>query len=108
MWICALILKTVIIVFYTEGDPKWRLSLVRLDYEMKFENGRLRTAESLTPAKRLSLLKRAVCHGRTRHVYKCAFSDDRAGRMVHACNFEFQAGRLVYSWIGSNKKWRLF
>ena len=44
------------IAFYTEGDPKWRLSLVRLDYEMKIENGRLKTAENLTPAKRYSYL----------------------------------------------------
>lgn len=44
------------IAFYTEGEPKWRLSLVRLDYEIKIENGRLKTAESLTPAKRYSYL----------------------------------------------------
>lgn len=44
------------IAFYTEGDPKWRLSFVRLDYEMKIENGRLKAAESLTPAKRYSYL----------------------------------------------------
>lgn len=44
------------IAFYTEDDPKWRLSLVRLDYEMKIENGRLKTAENLTPAKRYSYL----------------------------------------------------
>src|SRR5699024_2743124 len=42
------------IAFYTEGDPKWRLSFVRLDYEMKFENGKLKTAENMTPAKRYS------------------------------------------------------
>lgn len=45
-----------LIAFYTDGDPKWRLSLVRLDYEMKIENGRLKTAENLTPAKRYSYL----------------------------------------------------
>ena len=45
-----------IIAFYTEGDPKWRVSLVRLDYEMTFENGRLKTAENMTPAKRYSYL----------------------------------------------------
>ena len=45
-----------LIAFYTEGDTKWRLSLVRLDYEMKIENGRLKTAENLTPAKRYSYL----------------------------------------------------
>ena len=44
------------IAFYTEGDPKWRLSFVRLDYEMRIENGRLKAAVSLTPAKRYSYL----------------------------------------------------
>ena len=52
------------IAFYTEGDPKWRLSFVRLDYEMIIENGRLKTSESLTPAKRYSYLvgKGEPCH----------------------------------------------
>ena len=45
-----------LIAFYTEGDPKWRLSFVRLDYEMKFENGKLKAAENITPAKRYSYL----------------------------------------------------
>lgn len=44
------------IAFYTEGEPKWRLSFVRLDYEMKIENGHLKTKENLTPAKRYSYL----------------------------------------------------
>ena len=44
------------IAFYTEGETKWRLSFVRLDYEMKFENGKLKTAENMTPAKRYSYL----------------------------------------------------
>ena len=52
------------IAFYTEGEPKWRLSFVRLDYEIKIENGRLKTAESLTPAKRYSYLvgENEPCH----------------------------------------------
>ncbi len=45
-----------IIAFYTVGDPKWRLSFVRLDYEIKIENGRLKTKENMTPAKRYSYL----------------------------------------------------
>lgn len=45
-----------IVAFYTEGDPKWRLSFVRLDYEIKFENGKLNTTENITPAKRYSYL----------------------------------------------------
>ncbi|MGI6096236.1 MAG: Eco57I restriction-modification methylase domain-containing protein [Lachnospiraceae bacterium] len=50
--------------FYTEGEPKWRLSFVRLDYEMKIENGRLKTTENLTPAKRYSYLvgENEPCH----------------------------------------------
>ena len=44
------------IAFYTEGEPKWRLSLVRLDYEIKIENGRLKTAESLPPANATHIL----------------------------------------------------
>ena len=45
-----------IIAFFTDGDPKWRLSFVRLDYEIKFENGKLSTSENMTPAKRYSYL----------------------------------------------------
>ena len=45
-----------IIAFYTKGDPKWRLSYVRLDYEIKLENGKLNTTENMTPAKRYSYL----------------------------------------------------
>lgn len=52
------------IAFYTECKPKWRLSFVRLDYEMKIENGRLKTTENLTPAKRYSYLvgENEPCH----------------------------------------------
>ena len=45
-----------IVAFYTEGDPKWRISFVRLDYEIKFENGKLSTKEKMTPARRYSYL----------------------------------------------------
>jgi adenine-specific DNA-methyltransferase len=45
-----------IIAFFTAGDTKWRLSFVRLEYELKIENGKLNTKENLTPAKRFSYL----------------------------------------------------
>ena len=45
-----------IVAFYTEGEAKWRLSFVRLDLEMKIEQGKLKTIENLTPAKRYSFL----------------------------------------------------
>ena len=53
-----------LIAFYTEGVGMWRLSFVRLDYEMKIENGKLKTAENMTPARRYSFLvgKDEPCH----------------------------------------------
>jgi adenine-specific DNA-methyltransferase len=47
-----------LIAYYTPNDKekKWRLSFVRLDYDMKIENGRMTTEENLTPAKRYSFL----------------------------------------------------
>lgn len=52
------------IAFYTDGEKKWRLSFVRLDYEMKIEKGSLKTTEKLTPAKRYSYLvgEHEPCH----------------------------------------------
>ncbi|MBE5035275.1 Eco57I restriction-modification methylase domain-containing protein [Gallibacter intestinalis] len=53
-----------IIAFYTPNESKWRLSFVRLDYEIKIENGRLKTQEKITPAKRYSYLvgENEPCH----------------------------------------------
>lgn len=45
-----------LIAFYTPNDNKWRLSFVVLDYEMKIENGKMKTEEKLTPARRYSYL----------------------------------------------------
>lgn len=45
-----------LVAFYTTGDAKWRISFVRLDYEMKIEHGKLKTSENITPAKRYSFL----------------------------------------------------
>ena len=41
-----------LIAFYTISDDKWRLSFVELDYEMKIEDGKLKSEEKITPAKR--------------------------------------------------------
>lgn len=56
--------EAAFIAFYTEGESKWRISFVRLDYEMKFENGKMKTSEDLTPAKRYSYLvgRDEPCH----------------------------------------------
>lgn len=53
-----------LIAFYTPEDEKWRLSFVVLDYEMKIENGKMKTEENITPARRYSYLvgKGEPCH----------------------------------------------
>ena len=53
-----------LIAFYTVSDDKWRLSFVELDYEMKIEDGKLKSEEKITPAKRYSYLvgKGEPCH----------------------------------------------
>lgn len=56
--------EAAFIAFYTEDESKWRISFVRLDYEMKFENGKMKASENLTPAKRYSYLvgRDEPCH----------------------------------------------
>lgn len=55
-----------LIAFYTpnDKDKKWRLSFVVLDYEMTIENGKMKTEEKVTPAKRYSYLvgQNEPCH----------------------------------------------
>ena len=71
-----------IIAFYTEGDPKWRISFVRLDYEIKFENGKMSTAENLTPAKRYSYLvgKDEPCHTAISRFHRFIIDDPNAAQ----------------------------
>lgn len=64
-----------LVAFYTKGDyDKWRLSLVRLDYE--FSKGKL--SERLTPAKRYSYLvgKGEPCHTAQERLYPIFVDDD--------------------------------
>ena len=64
-----------LVAFYTAGDlDKWRLSLVRMDYE--FSKGKL--SEKLTPAKRYSYLvgKGEPCHTAQERLYPIFVEDD--------------------------------
>lgn len=64
-----------LVAFYTNGDlDKWRLSLVRMDYE--FSKGKL--SEKLTPAKRYSYLvgKGEPCHTAQERLYPIFIEDD--------------------------------
>jgi len=71
-----------IIAFYTEGDPKWRISFVRLDYEIKFENGKLNTKDNMTPAKRYSYLvgKDEPCHTAISRFHRFIIDDPNAAQ----------------------------
>lgn len=71
-----------IVAFYTEGDPKWRLSFVRLDYEIKFENGKLNTTENMTPAKRYSYLvgQDEPCHTAISRFHRFIIDDPNAAQ----------------------------
>lgn len=70
------------IAFYTEGDPKWRISFVRLDFEMKFENGKLNTIENMTPAKRYSYLvgQDEPCHTAISRFHRFLTDDPNAAQ----------------------------
>lgn len=64
-----------LVSFYTKNDlAKWRLSLVRLDYE--FSNGKL--SETLTPAKRYSYLvgEGEPCHTAQERLYPIFVEDE--------------------------------
>lgn len=64
-----------LVAFFTKGDvAKWRLSLVRLDYE--FSGGRL--SEKLTPAKRYSYLvgDKEPCHTAQERLFPIFANDD--------------------------------
>lgn len=64
-----------LVAFYTSGDlDKWRLSLVRLDYE--FSKGKL--SEKLTPAKRYSYLvgEGEPCHTAQERLYPIFVADN--------------------------------
>ena len=56
-----------LVAFYTDDEPRWRLSFVRLDYE--FAAGRVKM--SLTPAKRYSYLvgEKEPCHTALEQLY---------------------------------------
>ncbi len=65
-----------LVAFYTEGElDKWRLSLVRMDYE--FSKGKI--SEKLTPAKRYSYLvgDKEPCHTAMERLFPIFASDER-------------------------------
>ncbi len=72
------------VAFYTEEDPKWRISFVRLDYEMRIEKGRLKAIENITPAKRCSYLvgESEPCHTAVERFRRFITDDPNAGGLT--------------------------
>lgn len=66
-----------IIAYHTQEDAKWRLSFVRLDYELQMEKGRMSVVKNPTPAKRYSYLvgKDEPCHTAMSQLYGLFTSD---------------------------------
>lgn len=64
-----------IVAFYTANDPKWRLSLVRLDQEW-IGGGKVKT--TITPAKRFSYLvgEKEPCHTAQEQLYPIFRNED--------------------------------
>ncbi|MCR4719722.1 MAG: Eco57I restriction-modification methylase domain-containing protein [Firmicutes bacterium] len=71
--------EAALVAFYTDDNPKWRLSFVRLDYQMRIEKGSLKAVENLTPAKRYSYLvgKDEPCHTAIDHL-RCFIVDSNS------------------------------
>ena len=69
----------LVIAFFADDEPKWRLSFVRLDYSICFEQGRLKTIESITPAKRYSFMLGAdePCHTAIERLHRFIVSDEK-------------------------------
>ena len=64
-----------IVAFYTENEPKWRLSLVRLDQEW-IGGGKVKT--TITPAKRFSYLvgEKEPCHTAQKQLFPIFRNED--------------------------------
>ena len=69
----------LVIAFYADDEPKWRLSFVRLDYSICIEQGRVKTTESLTPAKRYSFMlgEDEPCHTALERLHRFIVSNEK-------------------------------
>jgi len=48
--------EAALVAFIAPDNKEWRLSLVKLEHSLEVENGKLKTTEEITPAKRWSFL----------------------------------------------------
>ena len=65
------------VAFYAEGDPKWRLSFIKLDSELAFGNV-AKVVDKITPAKRCSYLvgQGEPCHTALERLYPIFMNED--------------------------------
>lgn len=90
-----------IVAFYNEGEPRWRLSLVRLDYE--FADGRAKM--SITPAKRYSYLvgKGEPCHTAMEQLFPI-FRDEQYNPSLDKIEEAFSIETVTKEFFGKYKE----
>lgn len=90
-----------IVAFFTENDPRWRLSFIRLDYE--FAAGRAKM--NLTPAKRYSYLvgEKEPCHTAMKQLYPI-FRDDSFNPTLDRIEEAFSVERVTQEFFDQYKE----
>lgn len=90
-----------IVAFYTDSDPMWRLSFIRLDYE--FVAGRVKT--NLTPAKRYSYLvgEKEPCHTAMEQLYPI-FRDENYNPTFDKIEEAFSVERVTKEFFDKYKE----
>lgn len=90
-----------IVAFYTDNEPRWRLSYIRLDYE--FAAGRAKM--SLTPAKRYSYLvgEKEPCHTAMEQLYPI-FRDESFNPTLDKIEEAFSVERVTQEFFDKYKE----
>jgi adenine-specific DNA-methyltransferase len=90
-----------IVAFYTDNEPRWRLSYIRLDYE--FAAGRAKM--SLTPAKRYSYLvgEKEPCHTAMEQLYPI-FRDENFNPTLDKIEEAFSVERVTQEFFDKYKE----
>jgi len=90
-----------IVAFYTDAEPRWRLSYIRLDFE--FAAGRAKM--SLTPAKRYSYLvgEKEPCHTAMEQLYPI-FRDESFNPTLDKIEEAFSVERVTQEFFDKYKE----
>lgn len=90
-----------IVAFYTDNEPRWRLSYIRLDYEFAAGGAKM----SLTPAKRYSYLvgEKEPCHTAMEQLYPI-FRDESFNPTLDKIEEAFSVERVTQEFFDKYKE----